>query len=357
MTPGGASPVFKAYGHALSMNPELLDYRWCGIIDSDELIGFEQGSFGSLKRYISWQESQPVDAIALNWLIFGSGGVLRWHDEPMLSRFQRRYGESSIKTIFRPQMFHHAIGHFPITSRPSEVVCRDATGQLMPAQTPDAPTPRDSPAWIAHYFYRSFEEFVWKFSRGRGDQPLQTGLPMVNVPEEFMEGFVAQYTNPGFTRDDRMLAFAPGMKAEAERLRALPGVQEALDGIHAYYRRRSAALEPALRQLRQGASPTRAAFYDLLLEPDLATSSGAVNQKRREAMAINNHDGRYAIDCWIDAEASSPAGALFSDELDELVLEANRLIASRECRRVDLCEKRASEPDGWFRITRLSVPE
>ena len=354
---GAFSPVYKAYGHALSMNPEVLDYRWCALIDSDELIGFDHDRFASLRDYIAWQESQPVNAIALNWLIFGSGGALRWKAEPMLSRFRDRYCEPSVKTIFRPQNFHHAIGHFPITARASEVLCRDATGAQIPAQRPHAPTPRDGPAWVAHYFCRSLEEFVWKFSRGRGDQPLQTGLSMVNVPEEFMQGFVGQHTTPAyFTRDERMLAFLPSLHAEAERLETIPGVRDALEHIHAHYRRRSGTLERALRELRSGAPPNRAAFYDLLLEPGRESSPEPASPPPRDAITITG-DGRYVIDCWIDAKAEKPDRSLFSDTLDELVLAANRLIANRECQRIELREKRDSEPDGWYRITRFLVPE
>jgi hypothetical protein len=265
--PGGVSPVYKAYGHALSLMPEVLDYRWCAIIDPDEMIGFDRNLFGSLKDYIAWQELQPVDAIALNWLVFGSSGALRWHDEPMLSRFRDLYMDTHTNTIFRPRMFHHAIGHFPYANTTCEVVCRDATRELHPVATPHSPTPRASPAWIAHYFYRSFEEFIWKFSRGRGDQPLREALPEVNVPEEFMEGFVRQHRELRLTRDDRMLVFAPAMEAEAKRLRALPGVGDALDEIHAHYNQRSASLEPMLRKLRVAASSRQTAFYDVLLVP------------------------------------------------------------------------------------------
>jgi hypothetical protein len=77
-------------------------------------------------------------------------------------------------------------------------------------------------------------------------------------------------------------------------------------------------------------------------------------------MTINREDGRYALDCWDtpdpgDAEA---AALFFSDESLELVIEANRLIASREFLLIELSEKRPpGEFDGWYRITRFSVPE
>lgn len=270
LRPGGVSPVYKAYGHALGMMPEILDYRWCAIIDPDEMIGFDANLFGSLKDYIAWQELQPVDAIALNWVVFGSSGALRWHDEPMLSRFRDGYMDAHINTIFRPRMFHHATGHFPYTNRAYTVVCRDATGQLHPVGTPRSPIDQEGPAWIAHYFYRSFEEFIWKFSRGRGDQPLQQALPTVNVPEQFMEGFIRQCRELALIHDDRMLAFAPVLEAETRGLKAIPGVVDALDKIQAHYRRRSVSLEPMLRKLREAASPTQVAFYDLLLVPRFA---------------------------------------------------------------------------------------
>jgi len=72
--------------------------------------------------------------------------------------------------------------------------------------TPHSPTRRDSPAWIAHYFYRSFEEFIWKFSRGRCDEPLQKALPAVNVPEEFMEKW--DYEGQQYRYSDRFKGHA-----------------------------------------------------------------------------------------------------------------------------------------------------
>jgi hypothetical protein len=78
---------------------------------------------------------------------------------------------------------------------------------------------------------------------------------------------------------------------------------------------------------------------------------------------MNNHDGRYALDCWVSVNPgeAEPDQMIFSDhnaELDVLVLEANRLIGSREFGLIELCERQPDlPPDGWFRITRFLVPE
>jgi hypothetical protein len=269
LSTSGVAPVMKAYGHALSMLPDILDYRWCAIIDSDEMIGIDRSLFESIQAYIEWQELRSVDAIALNWLVFGSSGRLRWHDAPLRRRFQERYLDPHIKTICRPRMFNHSTPHFPLTDLKTSVVCRDALGEPHPVATPHTPVPRDSPAWIAHYFYRSFEEFVWKFSRGRGDQPLSETLPQINVPAEFMAGYVRQSSELPLTHDERMMAFAAETDAQTERLRLLPGVADCLTEIIAHYQSRSASFMSMLRTIRDTGSREQAQFYDQMLTASL----------------------------------------------------------------------------------------
>ena len=261
----GVSPVSKAYGHALSLLPDILDYRWCAVIDSDEYIGIDRHLFGSLRKYVEWQELKHVDVIFLNWVMFGSSGALRWKDELLPVRFQEKYLDVHVKSMFRPRFFHHAFPHFPYTRLIPNITSRNAAGDLHPSFAVHSPQPRDNPAWIAHYFYRSVEEFVWKFSRGRGDQPLLAALQRAEIPEGFMKSFIAQQNELRLVRDERVLAFADDTVNHVSRLKALPGVPEALAAIHDHYRRRSEVLEPTLRALRPTASPIQSEFYDLLL--------------------------------------------------------------------------------------------
>ena len=261
----GVSPVSKAYGHALSMLPEILDYRWCAIIDSDEYIGVDRTAFSTIKQFVEWQELKTVDVIFLNWLVFGSSGALRWKNEPLPVRFQERYLDGHVKAIFRPRFFHHAMPHFPYTRLTGHLTSRDAEGNVHRSYAAHSTEPRDSPAWIAHYFFRSFEEFVWKFSRGRGDQPLLDALRQAEIPEGFMGSFITQQRDLRLVTDGRVLAFGRETARRLRHLKNLPGVPEALGVIHGHYRRKSESLEPTLRALRVSASPTQSAFYDLFL--------------------------------------------------------------------------------------------
>jgi hypothetical protein len=268
----GGNPQGKAYGHALSLVPELLDYRWCAIIDIDEWLGFATPRFSSMKDYIRSQELRPVDAIMLSWNNVSACGALRWQPGMLPQRFTKRFAgpDQHVKTIFKPRLFHHAMPHVPRGERGLSVICRDATGALHPNGAWFADPPRDGPAWIAHYFYRSAEEFIWKFSRGRGDNPLEANLPEINVPEEFATIFFQQFTNEALVADDRMMACAGQTEAERDRLLRLPGVAQAQEGIYALYRQRSAGLLSALHAVRPKASPAAAAFYDLLLKGNAA---------------------------------------------------------------------------------------
>jgi hypothetical protein len=263
----GFSPVSKAYGHALSVLPEILDYRWCAIIDSDEYIGIDRAQYGSFKSYLEWQELRHLDVIFLNWAVFGSSGAMRWKDEPLSSRFQQRYLDGHVKAIFRPRFFHHAMPHFPYTRLTGHVTSRNAEGTLHPSFAAHSPEPRDSPAWIAHYFFRSFEEFIWKFSRGRGDQPLLAALENAQIPEGFMGSFVSQQKDFRLITDARVLAFDKETKIQRRRLMAIPGVLPAFENIHRHYKEKSETLESTLRALRPSASPSQSAFYDLFLNP------------------------------------------------------------------------------------------
>ncbi len=74
----------KRIGHALSILPDTLNFKWSAIIDADEYIMMDFDKFGSFSEYLNWQEEVPSDAIALNWIFFrrqwSKNMVQRSHD-------------------------------------------------------------------------------------------------------------------------------------------------------------------------------------------------------------------------------------------------------------------------------------
>lgn len=70
-------------------------------------------------------------------------------------------------------------------------------------------------------------------------------------------------------------------------------------------------------------------------------------------------DRRFVLDCWRmpDPRAAEPE-CWYSDDENELVIEANERINGREFQMIELCERRPELlPDGWYRITRFTVPQ
>ena len=240
LAPGCAAQA-KAYGHALGVLPDTLDYRWALVIDLDEFFVFNPDLFRSLPEYISWQEQQPVDAIALNWAVVGSGGQINWRDEPVTKRFTTQLGTAPlVKTMFRPRKFMHSTPHHPTAYRRTNTIFLNSDREAHVYTDSGDPAVSDSPrancAWVNHYFFKSVEEFLWKFSRNRGDQPMVPELTSAALPRDFVESFVAQHLNTNGTTSDAVQRCVPDLNLRMLELMTLPGVASAQAAIRDGFR-------------------------------------------------------------------------------------------------------------------------
>jgi hypothetical protein len=230
----------KAYGHALGMLPNILDYRWTLIIDLDEFLVLDAARFASVGEYIDWQEVRPVDAIALNWLVYGSCGENAWRRAPLGARFTRRlpWMDPHVKTIVRTSQAMHSRPHHPVSDIHHPLLTRNASGAVHIAK--DSPSfsaaPEAHTAWINHYFLKSADEFLWKFSRNRGDYALVRETTPSAIDPTFLEMFASQHHSANVTPDDRILAFSTRMAAELAGLMSLPGVPAAMGFVEERYR-------------------------------------------------------------------------------------------------------------------------
>jgi hypothetical protein len=225
-------PQYKAHAHALCLLPQVLDYRWAAVIDLDEFIGFDTRLFGGIDDFIAWHETQPVDAIALCWLMFVAGARDEWRDVFTAERFTRREPgvNQHVKSIFRPGKFWNAHAHYPYPTLNAPVVYRTEDGLLhhhpgvqdrIPAY---AAPPTANVAWVAHYWLRSAPEALWKVARGHGDWKDRPAERHLEMSQFMFRSFVALSKRTDLVEDRRMLACAPGYAAELAALRALPGV-------------------------------------------------------------------------------------------------------------------------------------
>lgn len=251
-------PRPKAYAHAFGLLPDVLDYRWALVIDLDEFLVLNPDVFGSVGDFLHVHEMRQTDAIALNWVMVGPGREGVWRDEPVTRRFRRLFPASDhhIKTMCRPRRFIHSRPHFPVTDHRRAFVWRHSSGDLhvypeRPGDADHAPAfswqPNTDYAAVYHYFYKSAEEFLWKFARNRADLPYSPALTNGTLEAHFVRRFMQQRETDHFVIDDRIERCAPTFDAELAKLMALPGVRAANEHVQQNFRNLIEQVKPAFR--------------------------------------------------------------------------------------------------------------
>ncbi len=251
--PPGGSPRYKAYGHALQMLPEILDYRWVAVLDVNEALAFDTALHASFADYLAWQERESVDAVALSWVVFGSGALAARAPHPVVERFLRRQPvDRHVKSLYRPRRFVHAQAHFPIAPFGQAWSFRGSEGAPHPQQHEGnaaafSPDPQDRQAWVAHYAVKSAEEFALRHSRGAADQVATRPLQLDLLDTATIEGFLDQHRADWEEADERATVFADAAAGELARLSALPGVAAASASVERAYAAAAARLRQEMR--------------------------------------------------------------------------------------------------------------
>ena len=242
----GASPQTKAYGHALQIMPELVDFRWVGITDIDEFVVVNRDRYASLPTFLTIRELEPTDAVVLNWMPFGSHGQTTREAQPVIQRFTscNEPVNRHVKIFFRPARFMHAGAHNPYEDGRTQTVFRSASGAVHP-KSPYSPVPEDHHAWVAHYWSKSAEEYILRRSMSKGDMVVLRELSGSLFPHNVAHAFVHHHQRGG-QPDDRVARALPDLLAEMTVLRGLPGVSQAERTIEQKYRERVAALADAV---------------------------------------------------------------------------------------------------------------
>jgi hypothetical protein len=272
-------PQYKAYAHALNLLPQILDYRWCAVLDLDEYFGFDTVRFRGIADVLAWQETQPVDALAFCWQIFVGLRQDVWRDEPTMRRFcmRERGANPHVKSMFRPRRAWHTHAHFPHATLDLPMVFRGELGsihhhpQVVGRHAAYAETPSASIGWINHYMLRSAPEALWKLARGHPDWTGDLTVKQADMALSISRAFVALADNPALVEDTRILACGAGMQAMLESLRALPGVGGIEGDIKAHFGRAMNRLTEAFLATTFPEEPAEfKAFRDVLRHLPLA---------------------------------------------------------------------------------------
>ena len=246
----GVAAQPKAYGHALRIMAELLDFAWTLAIDLDEFF-IPSSQFADIHHFLNWHETRPVDAIAVNWRIFGSNGQTHWRDDLLWKRFPRAWPvvDAHVKTIFRTSRFVHSFPHDPTPPYGESFLFRNASGDIHQYDSLGSRgvslNPVGREAVIGHFFFKSNEEMIWKSARNRGDDPRRASLGMSGLHEGFIRQLVGSRG-----KDTEALSisdYTGRTKVEIARLLEQPNVTNAFQGIKANFRHQMPGLVAAAR--------------------------------------------------------------------------------------------------------------
>jgi hypothetical protein len=208
LAPGGKKPQWTAYEHGLAELRERTD--WLAFIDLDEFVVLPQHD--SIQAFIA--DHTHLDALAINWRMFGSSGHERHEPGLVVERFTRcarpsYAGNRSVKSLARTAVIEVPRVH---TCHFTEGTAYETVlGEQIPRSTGKSRAVSHDVIRINHYFTRSREEWAAKAARGRGakssDHPLKH-----RTDAEFNQN------DRNEAQDTELVAFAPALHAAIAEL-------------------------------------------------------------------------------------------------------------------------------------------
>lgn len=139
--------------------------RWLAFIDIDEFIVPVKDN--TTKDFLKRFEDFP--AVEINWLIYGSNGLIEKSNLPVMQRFTRHsegthYLNTHVKSIVNPARVFNMIGCHEASRINGKAA--DSHGNPITRHFRER-TPQQDVIRINHYAVKSREEFVEKQNRGR----------------------------------------------------------------------------------------------------------------------------------------------------------------------------------------------
>ena len=231
-----ANAQSKVYSHALSILPEILDYKWTLIIDLDEFIVFNKDIFDTFFDFLDWHEQKSTEAIAFNWVYIGSGKEPHWENTPITRRLKNQIGRVNphIKTMVRTNLVLSSQPHFPRTDEKSSLnfyhsnskpytYCNSSLAERMKMARSDYLD--DSYACLYHFFFRSAEEFLWKWSRNRGNHPRSEGDIFIALDDKALNSFLRQYNDVSQDASNSLKKCVPELESIIESYLNIPEIR------------------------------------------------------------------------------------------------------------------------------------
>ncbi|MES2915653.1 MAG: glycosyltransferase family 2 protein [Pseudomonadota bacterium] len=203
----GARPQRLAYDHARRHS----EADWIAFFDADEFLVLHKDP--TIADFIA-RFPDDVSAIAVNWVVFGSGGQQAWHPRPVTERFTDALppdavGSHTVKAIARRTRLA-GIGIHRVSLAEGRYVLPSGQEATFTGLTASVASDL-SVAALHHYAVKSLEEFGEKRARGHANSQ----FPEVKLAK--LDARFAEFDAGGARNDDLARQSGP-MRAEARRL-------------------------------------------------------------------------------------------------------------------------------------------
>lgn len=180
----------KVFGHALQFLEALWDHEWMLFIDPDEYLLLDERSVGSsvtglVARFENTLEGSSASGMCVNWKWFPGNGELHRASGLLFDRYNTSRQHAMVKTLSRLRdVTGIRTAHLPRLINGGFLV-DSAFRRLVNPMNEVGPV--YGLAQINHYWNKSFEEFLCKRIRGKGDREYRDFFMMKDSSSEFVE--------------------------------------------------------------------------------------------------------------------------------------------------------------------------
>ncbi|UYH50636.1 glycosyltransferase family 2 protein [Candidatus Kirkpatrickella diaphorinae] len=249
----GVDNQLKAFAHAYTMMPALLDYEWCLTVDLDEWFVPSEAFGHKLPPLLAQEALQDADAVVATWRVNGPDHRLHWTEQLSCERFVALEPHPLVKSVHRPRRFQRCSHHVPVA--PQRRCFKTVDGAPHAINTHSVyetsfyhqPTVK---AEVHHFILRSFEEFVWRYARGENDG--NAVLPVKRFRYNNHGIFELFLTRFRLSGSHLSPVIAARCHEEINGLMAIPGVRDAYQDVVRHFGQTvSLYVEQSLEAVRQ----------------------------------------------------------------------------------------------------------